>query len=181
MNRAAALLAVLLLTGCSGGGDPAPEDGPVPVPVPTVTSAAVLAACSELSRTLPETIGAGLTRRPVTGDPIRTYAWGDPAVTLECGGEPAGTSGPDGEQFGLGTLEGQCMSFLRRDTGDGNVFATYQRLTTVRVVVPDAYDSQVVQDLVAALDRALPEEPAVIAARAAGDMSIGCQRFTEVQ
>ena len=53
--------------------------------MPSATAAAVVAACTALTAALPEELDKGVRRRLVTGDARRTAAWGDPAVTLQCG------------------------------------------------------------------------------------------------
>ncbi len=112
-----------------------------------------MSSCSALLRAVPEELGDGLKRREVTGDPLRTAAWGDPAVTLECGvprparAEPPVAIGPNDD--------GPLMTFTTRDVGPGTRFTTSDRAVTVAVTVPDLYDSQVLLTLASAL-RALP-------------------------
>ncbi len=151
-----AALALLLLTACTGAGSPEPSpapSGPVDVPVPSPTATLVVSTCSALLRALPEEIGEGLTRREVTGDPGRTAAWGEPAVTLECGvelparPEPPVEVGPNDD--------GPLVAFTTRDVGAATRFTTSGGAVTVAVTVPDVYDSQVLVDLTGAL-RALP-------------------------
>ena len=150
-----ALLAALLLAACTSEG---PEAVPRPttavdVPVPTATATEVVAPCSALLRALPEEIGDGLRRREVTGDPLRTAAWGEPAVTLECGvprperAEPPVELGPNDD--------GPLVAFTTRDVGAATRFTTSQTAVTVAVTVPDVYDSQVLVTLTGPL-RALP-------------------------
>ena len=150
-----AALALLLLTACTSSGPevrPTPT-GPVDVPVPSPTATLVVSSCSALLRALPEEIGEGLRRREVTGDPLRTAAWGEPAVTLECGVERPTRAEPPVE---LGPNdEGPLVAFTTRDVGAGTRFTTSDRAVTVAVTVPDVYDSQVLVDLTGAL-RALP-------------------------
>lgn len=129
--------------------------------VPAPAEPGVEAACQRLTAALPQTLGEGVLRRPVTGDPDRTAAWGDPAITLVCGSGPSGVSGIDGAQFAIG-LPGSscvveepdpslCMSFLQRDDGAANSFTTYERAINARVRVPDAYDSTVLRLMLEAL------------------------------
>ncbi len=164
-RTAALLLCVLPLTACTGGGDPEPEaTGPVDVVAPLPGAPAVASACQALVQDLPQVVGDGLARRPVTGDAGRTAAWGDPAVTLRCGTGPSGSPGVDGAPFSLG--EGcltdpptaGCLQLLQRDVGPGNAFTTYGRTVNVEITVPDDYDVQVVQSMLPALVAALPLE-----------------------
>ncbi len=104
---------------------------------------------------MPESLDPGVDRRPVTGDPTRTAAWGEPAVTLECGvdrplrAEPPTEIGPpDRDAF---------VGFTTRDYGPGTRWTTSDRAVTVAVNVPDAYDGQV---LTALLDPLLDSLPA---------------------
>jgi Protein of unknown function (DUF3515) len=155
----AALLLLALLPACSSSpGSPEPTaraepTGPVAVPVPTITAPVVVQSCAALVRALPQEIGDGLERRDVTGDPTRTAAWGDPAVTLECGvprpsrDEPPVQIGPNDQ--------GPLVAFTTRDVGAGTRFTTSDRAVTVAVTVPDVYDSQVLVTLTGPL-RALP-------------------------
>jgi Protein of unknown function (DUF3515) len=146
---------LLLLTACaSGAAAPAPAPtGPVDVPVPTATPALVLSSCKALLDTLPEELGDDLRRRPVTGDPTRTAAWGEPAVTLECGvplptrAEPPVEVGPNDD--------GPLVAFTTRDVGAATRFTTSDRTVPVAITVPDVYDSQVLVTLTGPL-RALP-------------------------
>ena len=155
LRQAPAALALLLLPACtSGGSEVAPRPtAPVDVPVPTATADLVVSSCSALLRAVPEEIGDGLRRREVTGDPLRTAAWGEPAVTLECGvdrptrAEPPVALGPNDD--------GPLVAFTTRDVGAATRFTTSDRAVTVAVTVPDVYDSQVLVDLTGPL-RALP-------------------------
>lgn len=113
----------------------------------------MVSSCGALLRAVPEEIGDGLTRRAVVGDPLRTAAWGDPAVTLECGvarpsrAEPPVELGPNDN--------GPLVAFTTRDVGAATRFTTRDSVVTVAVTVPDVYDSQVLVDLTGPL-RALP-------------------------
>ncbi len=110
-GRAAAAAALLLLVPACTADVPASREaqpqptppGPVDVPVPTTAAPLVVSSCSALLRAVPEELGDGLKRREVTGDPLRTAAWGDPAVTAST--TAAGTStGPVAFGAGLESL-----------------------------------------------------------------------------
>jgi hypothetical protein len=146
---------VLLLCAC--GSNAAPADGPVSVAVPPAPAEAV-AACAALAQHLPSTLGERLARRPVSGDQVRTAAWGSgAAVTLACGVVQAGQPGVDGEPTFLGAPDGRQLEFLVDDAGAANTWLTLGRTVAVQVTVPDAYDSQSVQRLVVPLLDALPQ------------------------
>ncbi len=152
-----AALALLLLAACTSSGDTSPSPrptAPVVVPDPVAMDDLVVSSCAALLRAVPQELGDGLRRREVTGDPLRTAAWGDPAVTLECGvprparAEPPVEIGPNDD--------GPLVAFTTRDVGAATRFTTSDRAVTVAVTVPDVYDSQVLVTLAGAL-RALPE------------------------
>jgi len=135
-----------------------PATGPVDVsaaPVP----AEVASACQRLAALLPQELGPGLTRRPVTGDPARTAAWGDPPVTLLCGATPAGLPGVDGEPFELGPPGAGTVAFLQDDVGAANLFTTRDRAVPVAVLVPDTADAQALVPLAGAILQTLPAVP----------------------
>jgi len=155
-----ALALLLLLTGtaCTSSSEPEPEPTPeatalVPVPVPTSRDAVVVSSCSALLRALPEELGDGLRRRDVAFDPLRTAAWGEPSVTLECGvprperAEPPVEVGPNDD--------GPLVAFTTRDVGPATRFTTSDRSVNVAITVPDVYDSQVLVQLTGPL-RGLP-------------------------
>ena len=161
---AALLLVLPLITACTAGGSrpprpsPTPQaTAPVPVPVPTGSALRVVQACTALLASLPAEIGEGLRRREGTGDETRTAAWGEPAVTLECGvgrptrDEPPVELGPNDE--------GPLVGFTVRDVGAANRFTTSRTRPPVAVTVPDLYDSQVVQSLTPALRTLQPPSP----------------------
>jgi hypothetical protein len=101
------------------------------VPVPSA-DAKVRASCAALTAALPEQVDPGVERRPVTGDEQLTAAWGDPAVTLECGvplpdrpEEPAEING---------------VVWSVRDIGAGFRWTTRELDVPVAVEIPDAYN-----------------------------------------
>lgn len=171
IRRTAVAMALILVSAaaCSSQDQPRPAaTGPVQVRASNPVSMVVSSTCRMLIQALPEVINLDLKRRPVTADPQRTAAWGDPAVTLVCGTGPSGLPGIDGSPVEIG-LPGarcvsdpdprQCVKLLQRDTGDGNAFTTYGRTVNVRVRVPDAYALTALQAMVAALGTTLPPEP----------------------
>jgi hypothetical protein len=107
-----------------------------PVEVPVQASAgdeSVRAMCAALMAALPDEIDPGVSRRAVTGDATRTAAWGDPAVTLECGvpvpdrpDQPAQVNG---------------VVWSVRDIGAGFRWTTSGLAVPVAVDIPDAYEN----------------------------------------
>ncbi len=149
----------LALAGCTSS-DPAPSErpggGPVDVALPPADPEAVQ-VCAALAARLPDALGDDLARREVSSDPLRSAAWGDPAITLACGVPPAGLPGVDGEPFVLGPPDDdRFLELLQDDTGDGNLFTTRGTRVTVALQVPDSQDAQSVQRLVLPLLDVLP-------------------------
>ncbi|HQR28140.1 MAG TPA: DUF3515 domain-containing protein [Nocardioides sp.] len=123
------LAATLALAGCES--DKVPLDSPTPSPV-------VGAACQRLLDALPDTVDDEL-RRPVDPEDALGAAWGDPAITLTCGG----TMPPDFDRFaaceeadGVGWYvpEEQVS-----DQGLDVVMTTIGRRPVVQVRVPSSY------------------------------------------
>ena len=139
-------LAALLAAGCSGGGPVDLEPGPV-------EGREVDAACEALVAALPDAVDPGVERREVSPRTGRTAAWGDPAVTLQCGVEPPERSEPP---FVVNGVE-----FTTRDVGDATRWTTYGRTVFAAFDVPDAYSgAEIVLEVAAAVDGALPDDPA---------------------
>ncbi|MGW4502271.1 DUF3515 family protein [Micromonospora sp. NPDC004336] len=89
--------------------------------------------CRALLSQLPPTIG-DLAQRPVSAGPEQNAAYGDPAVTVACGGaEP--TVGDTDEVL---IVNGVCWHPTQ--AADVTVFGTLDRETTVTVRVPSAYE-----------------------------------------
>ncbi|WP_433391222.1 DUF3515 family protein [Micromonospora sp. KLBMP9576] len=88
--------------------------------------------CRALLSQLPPTVG-DLAQRPVSAGPEQNAAYGDPALTLACGGaEPA-----VGETDEVLIVNGVCWH--PKQASDGTVFSTLDRETAVTVRVPGAY------------------------------------------
>lgn len=122
--------AVLLAAACSGSSQKQ-ATGPVTVtPTPAV---AARQSCAALVRLLPQRLQAA-QRRTTTPDPATTAAWGDPPITLVCGG-PSGDPRDD-------TFSVDGVRFAIHDIGPGNTWTTRDRSPAVRVTVPDAYENQ---------------------------------------
>jgi len=115
-----------------------------------VSSAPDPGACAALLAALPDEIDPGVRRRAVTTDPARTAAWGDPAVTLECGvPEPDRPDQP-------AQVNGVVWSV--RDIGAGFRWTTAELAVFVAVDIPDAYQNgaELVNPLAAPLSTTLP-------------------------
>jgi len=144
-------LALLTVTGCSDDTPPAAATGPVDVPVQaSAAPPEAVDACAALMDALPDEIDPGVARRPVTTDGARTAAWGDPAVTLECGvlepdrpEEPAQVNG---------------LTWSVRDIGAGFRWTTRDLPIYVAVDIPDAYENgaELVNPLAAPILETLP-------------------------
>lgn len=147
-------LLLLALPACSADPEPAPRaTGPVDVPAAAVDDTA-RTACAGLVAALPAEIDPGVGRRPVSGDDELTAAWGDPAVTLECG-----VPLPDRPEEEV-SVNGLMWSV--RDIGAGFRWTTTDRAVNVAVEVPDAYPNgaELINPLVAPVSDALPAAPA---------------------
>jgi hypothetical protein len=92
------------------------------------------AACRSLIDGLPKAL-RDKPRRPVTAGAGQNVAYGDPAITVACGG-PAVTLPATAEVYGL---SGVC--WYSQPGGDGTIWTTVDRDTPVRVTVPASYDS----------------------------------------
>jgi hypothetical protein len=114
--------------------------------VPTISAAAVVSACSALLAALPDELDKAVRRRPVTGDPTRAAAWGDPAVTLRCG-----VPLPDQQQTPL-MIDG--LPFVTQRATGRVLWTTFDRAVNVTVDIPTSYEqAYLVQSLVPALKR----------------------------
>ena len=148
----AAVLVVVQLRRPDGGAEdpgtvagvsatPSPARGdlpPVEVDTPDVTPAAEL-ACPVLMAQLPLEL-AGETSRMVQSDSLFAYAWGDPAIVLVCGVEPAA-----GYVVGASTLVINGVQWYVDDSDpDVVVWTTVDRLVPVEVRVPASTDSALV-------------------------------------
>ncbi|WP_018802562.1 DUF3515 family protein [Salinispora arenicola] len=89
--------------------------------------------CRALLSQLPPTI-RDLPQRPVTAGPEQNAAYGDPALTVACGGAAPTFAATDK----LWLVNRVC--WYGHEEGDGTVLSTVDRETTVTVRVPDGYD-----------------------------------------
>jgi hypothetical protein len=155
VSRSAALIAALvavpvaLIVGVvtfallSGGLRDAPEtaapDPSAPVPTTPVEMAAPPltereeVVCRALLSQLPPVLD-GLPQRPVTAGPEQNAAYGEPPITVACGGPPPRYAPTDE----LHPWSGVCWH--PAETPDATVWTTLDREVPVRVTVPAAYE-----------------------------------------
>ena len=104
------------------------------------------AACTALTKALPEELDKGVRRRAVTGDATRTAAWGDPPVTLRCG-----VPLPDQTLEPI-IIDGLAFVTVRK--GDSVVWTTRDRAVNVSLDIPTSYEQgYLVQTLVPVLKK----------------------------
>ncbi|RGC69948.1 hypothetical protein C5N14_05940 [Micromonospora sp. MW-13] len=155
-NRSAALVATLVavpVTVAVAGftfakltpDTPAAEPGPSATSArPQSTAPVEMAApklaerpeivCRALTSQLPPTV-RDLAQRPVTAGPEQNAAYGDPALTVACGGdEPTPGSTDD-----VWVVNKVCWYAV--EGPDATVLTTLDRETAVRVTVPHSYGS----------------------------------------
>ena len=106
----------------------------------------MVAACAALAKALPAELDKGVRRRPVSGDAARTAAWGDPAVTLQCG-----VPLPD---QALEPLVVDGLAFVTVRKGGSVVWTTRDRAVNVSLDIPKSYEqAYLVQALVPVLKK----------------------------
>ncbi|MEU4640737.1 DUF3515 family protein [Micromonospora sp. NPDC023814] len=117
--------------------------------------------CRALLSQLPPTVN-DLAQRPVTAGPEQNAAYGDPALTLACGGaEPT-----VGETDDVWTVNKVCW-YAQEET-DATVLTTLDRETAVTVRVPRSYGQ--------ALQWVSPISETIVASvPSGGDTPRGCQ------
>jgi uncharacterized protein DUF3515 len=106
--------------------------GPVAMTAPPLSEREQVVCRALLSR-LPAAL-AGLAQRPVTAGPEQNTAYGEPPITVACGG-PAPSYEPDAE---VNPWEGVCWQ--PAVTPDASVWTVLGREVPVRVSVPTSYD-----------------------------------------
>jgi hypothetical protein len=132
------VLAFWLLGGFGAGRpEPAPRPapratGPVDVPAQSLDPQTA-AVCRAVVAHLPPAVG-DLPRRPVTAGAGQSAAYGDPPITLSCGGAPAPSLAPTATVF---PLSGACWTV--QEQPDATVWTSLYRAVPVRVRVPNAY------------------------------------------
>lgn len=120
--------------GSEPTGSPRPQaTGPVPM-AERALSEREETVCRALLSQLPEQIDE-LVQRPVTAGPEQNAAYGDPAVTVACGG-PEPTYALTDTVY---PLAGVCWHAA--EEADGTVWTTLDREVPVRVSVPHGYEA----------------------------------------
>lgn len=102
--------------------------GPVTLPAPAL-AARTAAICQALVDKLPAAVRTK-QRRPVTAGTGQNAAYGDPAMTMQCG-VPAAVYPPTDELY---LLDDVCWHY--RQDGDKTVWTTVDREVPVQVTVP---------------------------------------------
>jgi hypothetical protein len=124
--------------------DAATAPGAGASPGPQSTSAVAMSAptlpdqtatiCRALLSQLPDQV-RGRSRRPVTAGSEQNAAYGDPAITLACGGVPQPSIDPTADVY---LLSGVCWYAAQGSTG--TTWSTLDRQVPVTVTVPSSYD-----------------------------------------
>ncbi|MGC1212356.1 MAG: DUF3515 family protein [Micromonospora sp.] len=105
---------------------------PVEMPAPTLAQRPAT-VCRALVSQLPASVRE-LNQRPVTAGPEQNAAYGDPALTVACGGTPPIVAPTDD----VWTINKVCWHTA--EEADATVLTTVDRETPVRVRVPKAYE-----------------------------------------
>ncbi|MEV1145329.1 DUF3515 family protein [Micromonospora sp. NPDC049799] len=135
-----AFLALTALAPDEPAADPSPSasapraqsTAPVEMAAPALAERPAI-VCRALLSQLPDTV-RDLPQRPVTAGPEQNAAYGDPALTLSCGGaEP--TVGPTDDVW---TVNKVC--WYATEEPDATVLTTVDRETAVSVRVPRTYE-----------------------------------------
>jgi len=124
-RSAAAVVALLLLAGCS--------PGPAPVPVPS-PGPEVAAACADLVKALPAKVLDAERRETSPKSPL-TAAYGDPPIEMTCGVAPPA---------GMAEAQSQCfevngVGWFAKQVQNGFIFTTIGRALYFEVAVPSKY------------------------------------------
>jgi hypothetical protein len=115
------------------------------------------AACAALLDALPDQIDPGVERRAVSPDSGRTAAWGDPAVTLECGV-------PAPERLEPPVIV-NGVDWTVRDVGPGFRWTTSGRAVNIAVTLPDHYENgvELIFPISPAVEQTVPAAPGGVA------------------
>ncbi|MCI4064712.1 DUF3515 domain-containing protein [Micromonospora sp. R77] len=104
---------------------------PVELPAPTLAERPAV-VCRALVSQLPDSV-RDLRQRPVTSGPEQNAAYGDPALTVACGGSPPVFAKTDE----VWTVNKVCWHPV--EEADATVLTTVDRETPVRVRIPRDY------------------------------------------
>ncbi|MBQ0900667.1 DUF3515 family protein [Micromonospora sp. U21] len=133
-----AVLAFTKLSPAEPAATPSPTAARVQSTAPVEMAAPALAArpatvCRALLSQLPPTI-RDLAQRPVTAGPEQNAAYGDPALTVACGGTEPTVPATDE----VWTVNRVCWHSVEQ--GDATVLTTVDRETPVTVRIPRSYE-----------------------------------------
>lgn len=131
------------LTSCAGSVAVAP-------PAPTSPTAA--ADCAKLHGRIPSTV-VGAARVLTTPRSELTAAWGDPAITFQCGVGRAAGLAPDSE---LITVNG--VDWLPEQHSGGYLFTSVGRAVNIAMSVPHKYapETSALADVSTAISQEIP-------------------------
>ncbi|GAB7050582.1 DUF3515 family protein [Catenuloplanes indicus] len=119
-------------TPASGAPQPA-STVPVEMAAPALDDDETV-ACRALTSQLPVTV-RNLAQRPVSAGPEQNVAYGDPAITVACGGEQPSFLATDL----VYPLNKVCWHAT--ETPDASIWTTVDRRVPVTVTIPKSYDS----------------------------------------
>ena len=111
----------------------AQSSAPVEMPAPALAERPPV-VCRAMMSQLPDSV-RDLSQRPVTAGPEQNAAYGDPALTVACGGSPAQFP-PTDEVW---TVNQVCWHAAQE--ADATVLTTVDRETPIRVRVPKSYET----------------------------------------
>jgi hypothetical protein len=131
-----------LPSGAPSAASPSASSAAGPQPastVPVEMAAPALAedvrtACRALTSQLPPAV-RDLAQRPVSAGPEQNAAYGDPAITVACGGEQPSFLATDL----VYPLNQVCWHAT--ETADGTTWTTVDRQVPVSISIPERYDS----------------------------------------
>jgi hypothetical protein len=99
---------------------------------------------------LPDRLG-NLNRRPVSGGSALNAAYGEPPVTVTCGGPAPAV--PTGSQYFA--INGVC--WYAQESADAAVWSLQGREVPLVVIMPNRYTGQDLVDLAAPITATIPE------------------------
>lgn len=139
----------------AGAASPRPQStAPVDVAAPQLSERAEI-VCRALLSQLPDSLRE-LPQRPVTAGAEQNAAYGDPAITLACGGPPADYP-LDAFLWGMSRV---C--WYAEEKPDGSIWTAIDREVPVTVTVPKGYDGagDWVNEFSVTLIATVPSKPA---------------------
>ncbi len=158
-RTAGAALAVVAV-GLAGCGS---STGPVALTPPTA-AASPAGRCARLHAALPAALDGHPRRATDPASPL-TAAYGDPPITLRCGGPLPPILTPGSPSYDPLAQQDVVngVGWVFETIPHGHRFTTYQRTANVELTVPDHYDPNAVNplvDLAAPIKATIPAAPA---------------------